>query len=122
MLKTRAARQSHGAGPAQQASARLGNTPADIPVDPAPNATGAVYTVACFHTHTPTTFWATNSPGRRVGPSGPLRGDVPFHNSKQRAGIVYDYAGDAQGYIPAGHPEGSAAQRYPVGPVQRPLP
>ena len=109
-------------GPAQQASARPGNTPADIPVDPAPNATGAVYTVACFHTHTPTTFWATNSPGRRVGPSGPLRGDVPFHNSRQRAGIVYDYTGDARGYIPAGHPEGSAAQRYPVGPVQRPLP
>jgi hypothetical protein len=108
-------------GPTQGASATPGTTPADVPTDPAPNAIGAVYTVACFHTHTPTTYWSTND-YRPVGPSGPLRGDVPFHNSRERVGIVYDYIGDFQGRIYGGHPEGASAQRYQVGPTLRPLP
>ena len=106
-------------GPTQGASVMPGNTPADIPVDPAPNATGAVYTVACFHTHTPTTYRPV---GRPVGPSGPPGGDVQFHNNHQRVGVVYDYVGDASGVITNGCSEGATTQRYPVGPTQRPLP
>jgi len=104
-------------GPTQGASASPGTTPVDVPVDPAPNAAGAVYTVACFHTHTPCTYRGTNVV-RAVGPSG---ADVTFHNNRQRAGVVYDYIG-TQGQIRGGHPESDATQRYQVGPNRRPLP
>jgi hypothetical protein len=107
--------------PTQGASANPGTTPADVPVDPLPNDSGAIYTVACFHTHTPTIHWSTND-WRGVGPSGPYSGDVPFHNNRARVGIVYDYIGDAQGRIYGGHLKNAPAQRYQVGPTRRSLP
>ena len=105
-------------GPGKGASATPGNTPVDIPFNPAPNAAGAIYTVACFHTHTPLTYRSTNV-WRVVGPSGT---DITFHNNRQQIGVVYDYTGSVRGQIKGGHLENDIAQRYQVGPTQRPLP
>ncbi len=108
--------------PTQGASISLGATPADVPAVPLPNSAGAVYTVGRFHTHTPRTYCSTNS-FRRVGPStGTAPSDVAAANSSQRVGMAYDYVGDAAGRIRGGHPEGDPAQRYPYGPLSRPMP
>ncbi len=97
-------------GPAVGASATPGAKPADTP-----NPSGATYTVGLFHTHTPT---AHRPVGRGVGPSG---ADDSFHNSNDVVGVVYDYVESpaGSGNIPAGHPIGSAAQRYHSGPNRR---
>ena len=95
--------------------------PADSPATPAPNAAGATYSVAFFHTHTPTTY----RPGqgvRGVGPSGP---DNTFHTAQQVPGVVYDYIESpaGSGTIPMGHPKNAPAQRYhSMGFDRRPTP
>lgn len=61
--------------------------PADNPATPLPNAAGATYTVASFHTHTPTTY-RTGTGTRRVGPSDV---DIAADNTDNVAGIVHDY-------------------------------
>lgn len=90
------------------------------------NGDSRVYTVACFHTHTPMTYRfpadydaSTDSPkwSRRVGPSG---ADVTFHNhaSVRVPGIVYDYSAN----VLSGHDINDAAQLYHCGPTRRDLP
>jgi hypothetical protein len=98
-------------GPLATGSVVLGARPADV----APGTPGAIYTVASFHTHTPTTFRPV---GRPVGPSGP---DNAADTSDDVVGVVYDYVGSPAGSlnIPAGHPLASAAQLYHSGPDHR---
>lgn len=94
--------------------------PADTPATPAPNVAGATYSVASFHTHTPTTY-RTGLP-RGVGPSG---ADNSADTADQVPGVVYDYTESpaGSGTIPMGHPEGAAAQRYhSMGLDRRPTP
>jgi hypothetical protein len=86
------------------------------------------YTVAWFHTHTPTVNrTAADMPPngtRGVGPSG------ADHAWSVNAGInipgyAYDYTESpaGSGTIPAGHPINSAAQVYPITPpIRRPTP
>lgn len=109
-------------GPDDQGSISLPSRPSDVPANPAPNATGAVYYVASFHTHTPTTY-RTNSPGTRaVGPSSP---DNNADTADDVPGIVYDYVESPAGSnsIPMGHPEGADAQRYlSLGKTRRSTP
>ena len=112
-------------GPATGAWIDLGGRPLDSPADPAPNSPGAEYSVASFHTHTPTTYRTTNDLGvtgvRIIGPSGP---DHTQDYSDNVVGIVYDYIATPQGSgsIPAGHPLASSAQRYHSGPLRRSTP
>ena len=109
-------------GPDDGASVIFPSRPADIPPNPAPNAEGAVYYVASFHTHTPTTY-RTNSVGTRgVGPSTP---DNDADTEDNVPGIVYDYAENSSGSgsIPMGHPENATAQRYiSLGKTKRSTP
>lgn len=105
-------------GPDEGASISLGPRPADNPTDPAPNATGATYTVSSFHTHTPTAY-------RPVGRSvGPLPDDQAADRRDNVVGIVYDYieSPPGSGTIPSGHPENSPARRYHSGPPERSIP
>ncbi|MBM3744502.1 MAG: DUF4157 domain-containing protein [Acidobacteria bacterium] len=97
-------------GPGAGATIGLGSRPADTP-----GANGTTYTVASFHTHTPTAF---RTVPRVVGPSG---ADQTADNHDDVAGVVYDYVESpaGSGSIPAGHPIGSAAQRYHSGPDRR---
>lgn len=88
-------------------------TPEPKPADTNPGTPDAVYTVAMFHTHTPTTYRPV---GRGVGPSG---ADVTFHNNHGIPGLVYDYVAASGGNIPAGHPLNSPAQLYQCGPNRR---
>lgn len=98
-----------------------GATPADNPTAPTFSNASAVYTVACFHTHTPMTYRyppdydkKTDAPkwSRPVGPSGP---DGTFHNGRGIVGIVYDYSAAAV----SGHDINAAAQLYHNGPTRR---
>lgn len=86
------------------ASVDLGKKPAD---------SGDDFTVASFHTHTPTTF---RTVGRPVGPSN---ADKNADNSDNVAGVVYDYEPVKGGNIPAGHPLKAAAKRWHSGPNRR---
>jgi hypothetical protein len=97
-------------GPAATGSVILGARPADTP-----NPSGTIYTVASFHTHTPTAFRPV---GRAVGPSA---ADHSADTSDDVTGVVYDYveSSSGSGAIPAGHPIGSAAQTYQSGPNSR---
>jgi len=79
------------------ATINLPNKPADA---------GDVYTIASFHTHTPT---ANRAVGRPVGPSG---ADIGADAADNVAGVVYDYVEAKSGNIPAGHPLRSRAQLY----------
>jgi GT2 family glycosyltransferase len=104
-------------GPNQTGSVVLGARPADVP--PAPQLPGsAVYTVASFHTHTPTTFRPV---GRPVGPSGP---DNAADTHDDVTGVVYDYIANpaASGNIPPHYPLNSPARRYHSGPDSRSTP
>jgi hypothetical protein len=89
--------------------------PADSIAAPTP-LQEPTYTVAYFHTHTPT-FYRTM--GRPVGPSG---ADTTFHTSQNVVGIAYDYLGDASGNAPAGWPLHSPARRWDAGPTRRTTP
>lgn len=86
------------------ASVDLGKKPAD---------SGDDFTVASFHTHTPTVF---RTVGRPVGPS---KADENADKSDNVAGVVYDYEPAKGGNIPAGHPLKAAAKRWHSGPNRR---
>ncbi|HUS92318.1 MAG TPA: hypothetical protein VM389_08600 [Phycisphaerae bacterium] len=112
-------------GPTQGASVPLPARPADAPATPAPCDAGATYSVASFHTHTPTAFRAALVPAgstRGVGPSG---ADQGIDTGDQVPGVVNDYTESpaGSGSIPMGHPENSAAQLYhSLGLDRRPTP
>ncbi len=95
----------------------LGPRPANVPVSPSPLANGAVYSVATFHGHTPTTY---SDRRRYIGPS---EGDVIADGSKGIPGIVYDFVEHlpGSGYIPAGWPKTGAYKFYKTpGYIRRP--
>lgn len=101
-------------GPTAGASVPLPSRPADSPANPKPCDDGATYSVASFHTHTPTEFRAAeNPPGttRGVGPSG---ADNRIDTQDDVPGVVYDYveSSGGSGEIPMGHPKDSPAQLY----------
>lgn len=98
-------------GPTAGGSVVLGSRPADTNA----GTEKAVYTVASFHTHTPTAFRPV---GRAVGPS---EADHRVDKSDDVVGVVYDYVESPKGSgnIPAGHPIGSPAQPYHSGPNRR---
>ena len=96
------------AGVTQGASVTLTNRPAD--------KAGQLYTVASFHTHTPTAYRPT---GRGVGPSD---ADQRADRADNVVGLVYDYIGNADRDAPAGWPLNSLAKIYHSGPNQRALP
>ena len=96
-------------GPSEMVGMTLPPRPNDTPAQPLPNAMGAIYPVASFHTHPPVTF--LDDVYRLVGPSSTdnlsdLEAKVP--------GVVYDYieAFSGTGIILAGHPKDAPAQRY----------
>ncbi|MDD4181512.1 MAG: hypothetical protein PHE87_07780, partial [Victivallaceae bacterium] len=62
----------------------LGPRPGVTLSSPAPNASGAIYGVASFHTHTPTTYCLWR-------PTGPSPQDHITNNNYNVAGLVYDY-------------------------------
>jgi hypothetical protein len=99
---------------ATTASVPIGLPPADSPATINPTTEGATYSVAVFHTHTPTVHRAF---GRAVGPSG---ADIAYANGQERPLIAYDYVGNAAGVAPAGHPLNSPAKAYFCGPNRRP--
>ncbi|MEZ4269588.1 MAG: hypothetical protein R3F39_24785 [Myxococcota bacterium] len=105
-------------GPNDGASVQPGPRPADSPASPTFAGASAVYTVACFHTHTPMTYRFTD--GSRQRPVGPSGADVTFHNSasKRLPGIVYDYSAAAVG----GHNIDLPARLYHCGPTRRDTP
>ena len=76
----------------------------DLPAKPADSH--PTYTVASFHTHTPTTY---RTVGRAVGPSG---ADLAADASDNVAGIVYDFWGDGSGNLPAGRSRAWPARLY----------
>lgn len=102
-------------GDLQTGSVNLSAKPADVPATPTP-LEKPTYTVASFHTHTPTFY---RSVGRAVGPSG---ADGTADTADNVAGVVYDYVGDAAGNAPAAWPLNSPAQRYHSGPTRRTTP
>lgn len=90
--------------------------PADIPA--APVATDKpTYTVAWFHTHTPTLY---RSGGRGVGPSSPDFG-WSANGSINCPGYAYDYVDSpaGSGAIPAAHPLNSSSKVYTITPPDR---
>jgi hypothetical protein len=97
-------------GPEDGASVPLPTRPADDPASPSPCDEGATYSVASFHTHTPTTYRRGDST-RAVGPS---EADRRIDNADDVPGVVYDYveSPEGSGDIPLGHPKDAAAQRY----------
>lgn len=110
-------------GPGAGASVNLPGRPADTPANPDPNAAGARYPVASFHTHTPTTY--RTGLGLLPRPIGPSGADNRADTSDQVPGIVYDYAESppGSGSIPIGHPKRGAARLYrSLGVDPRPTP
>jgi hypothetical protein len=104
-------------GPRQTGSVEIGSRPADSPANP-PLDGCATYTVASFHTHTPTAYRPF---GRGIGPS-------PADNREDRhddvTGLVYDYLASPQGSgeIPAHYPLDRPAGIYQSGPDRRNTP
>jgi hypothetical protein len=100
--------------PAAGAGVDIGSRPADNPATPDPCATGATYSVASFHTHTPTTFRAAALPPGSVRPVGPSGADNSIDTTDDVPGVVYDFVASpaGSGSIPMGHPKNSAAQLY----------
>ena len=83
--------------------------PADSPVAPVPNV-GGVFTVAWYHTHTPTLY---RTGGRGTGPSG---GDYGWSTAYGRPGLAHDYTVNPS---PLGHPIDSPVRLYDVVPPSR---
>lgn len=104
-------------GPKQTGHCNLPAPPPDKPTSPS-LSDSPVYTVAWFHTHTPTTY---RSVGRPVGPSDK---DIKAASFYKMPGAAYDYVGapGRGGYIPAGWPLRAPAKLWPIPPVQRPTP
>ena len=111
--------------PGSGAGVVISNPPPDNPSSPLPTATGATYSVAWLHTHTPTTYWATNSAlYRPVGPSIPADYDVATR--RNRPGIAYDFDPDpvtsalrGTNAIPSRWPKASSAHLYAIDPPAR---
>jgi len=108
-------------GPMEAAGISLGSRPDDEPEAPEPDEDGAIYPIASFHTHTPTTYredYYDPDEGRGVGPSGD---DEDADNAAEIPGIVYDYveAFPDSDWIPMGHPKDADAQRYHSGDFDR---
>ncbi|MBE7465400.1 MAG: hypothetical protein HS116_18135 [Planctomycetes bacterium] len=94
----------------------LPNPPVDTPTSPTPIGT-AVYTVAWFHTHTPTFYRSPSdfpSPGGRG--SGPSTSDHDASVIYNMPGIAYDYTIDP---VPPLYPLASPAGMYPIEPPAR---
>ena len=81
----------------------------------------AIYWVATFHTHTPTTYRTPHTKTRRVGPSSQ---DKTNATNRKMPGLVYDYIAHPRGTgkIPYGYPKHSPHQVYRYGPVRRSTP
>ena len=81
----------------------------------------AIYWVATFHTHTPTTWREPLGKRRRVGPSDP---DKTNATNRKMPGLVYDYFAHPpkSGRIRFGYPKHNPAQVYRYGFVRRPTP
>ena len=111
------------AGPNDDATIELSSQPADFPQNPVPNASGALYAVAAFHSHTPVTY-RTNYPagyGLEVGPS---TNDNNANLADGVVGIVCDYVEfpAGSGSIPPGHPKNAPFMLYQSGLSRRELP
>jgi hypothetical protein len=101
--------------PADGAGVDIGSRPADAPATPDPcSEDGATYSVASFHTHTPTEFRAAATPPGSTRPIGPSGADNTIDTSDDVPGVVYDFVESpaGSGSIPMGHPKTSAAQLY----------
>jgi hypothetical protein len=96
-----------GNDPDQILSINLGKRPASKQSEVPPNSSGALYAVASFHTHTPTTYAVV---AHVTGPSKIGRTDQYQDLQDNVAGIVYDYTISPQ--VPVGHPEESPAELY----------
>jgi hypothetical protein len=83
--------------------------PADAPAAPAANTNG-VFTVAWYHTHTPTLYRVG---GRGTGPSD---GDLGWSSTHDTPGLAHDYTGDP---APQGHPIDSPVRLYDCVPPSR---
>ena len=110
-------------GPREDGEVPLGSRPADIPRHPPedPRDCATSYTVASFHTHTPTTHREPPGGSRVVGPSGP---DKKNAKNRKLPGLVFDYAANPPGTnkIPFGYAQEEPAFLYRYGPLQRPTP
>ena len=103
----------------------VSNPPPDRPVSPNPIDSGAIYSVAWFHTHTATTYLPTNNAAYRpVGPSNPADYNVSLR--KHVPGIAYDFDPDPvtstlrqTNAIPCGWPKSSPAHMYSISPPLR---
>jgi hypothetical protein len=109
------------AGPDDDASLRLGPRPPDRPAEPPAVVGCATYTVASFHTHTPTTYRTPPEARRIVGPSAT---DDSFDIRHEVPGVVFDYIENpaGTGSIPFGYPKEGPARRYRSGLARRPTP
>jgi hypothetical protein len=110
-------------GPREDAEIHLGPPPPDRlqPSHPPVNGCAISYTVASFHTHTPTE-WRLPRGGHR--PVGPSEEDREHSRNEKLPGVVFDYIGSPRGSgrIPFGYPRHSPAERYPAGFARRPTP
>jgi hypothetical protein len=106
--------ESAWSGPADGASVDLPPRPADAPVAPSPCDAGATYSVASFHTHTPTTFRTGPGLDGAVRGVGPSAADNRADATDDVPGLVYDYEASpaGSGSIPMKHPKESAAHLY----------
>lgn len=106
--------QSAASVPADGAGVDIGGRPADAPVTPDPCSDGGTYSVASFHTHTPTTFRAAAVPAGATRPIGPSGADNRIDTHDDVPGVVYDFVESpaGSGSIPMGHPKTSAVQLY----------
>ena len=110
--------------PWERASTPISEMPPNRWSDPSNQQGGAVYAVAGFHTHPPTTYWPTNLLGRPVGPSED--GDIPQAAQLNMPGLVFDYEPDPvfsalahTNAIPAGWPTNAPARLYTLTPPER---
>ena len=85
--------------------------PPDSPLFPRLTNRTAIYTVASFHTHSPTTY---QPHGQRI--VGPSPFDTNASETLSVPGLVFDYVENPEtpGEIPAGHPMNAPAQLYPT--------
>ena len=90
--------------------------PSDSLANPKPTDE-PTYTIALFHTHTPTAYFLVHP--RKLGPSPDDKG---FHSEKNIVGVLYDYVGDGSGFAPVRWPLDSPVMKYLVGPTRRSTP
>lgn len=90
---------------------RANNEGASVDIGTRPADNGDVFTVASFHTHTPT-FYRSQTDVGRGRPTGPSQSDFDCDRSDDVAGLVFDYSISV---APAGHPLDSAAVVYTAG-------